>query len=309
MLCFFLLFRCSATSAFFAARSPVVSARTRMHASFHFDSSAVVFPRHSISRRVRTKAQLPSTAAVTHSLSFAVPAMLRMPIMICMSLSPISRPVFPYLILVFFSHQARTHVRGFSSRHTGKTLIFDFFFFTVCISIFPFSSGRRTLHRPCGELTDVHLRLAETAPAALVAAAAVIAATETETVIARGTATATEEIVIVSGMIAIVGIGIIKIAEIGTAIIERRKRRTIVAAGALTASAACRRSPSRKMMFLGLRLQSERVKVLACLPSVWIRTKNRFVACLIAVSLLPLNFGSVLSPKKSNVPLLRCWPL
>jgi hypothetical protein len=96
VLCFFLLFRCSATSAFFAARSPVVvSARTRMHAYFHFDSSAVVFPRHSISRRVRTKAQLPSTVAVTHSLSFAAPAMPRMPIMTCMSLSP----PFPCLCL------------------------------------------------------------------------------------------------------------------------------------------------------------------------------------------------------------------
>lgn len=110
VLSFFLLFRCSATSAFFAARSPVVTARTRMHASFHFDSSAVVFPRHSISRRVQTKAQLPSTVAVTHSLSFAVPAMLRMPIMTCMSLSPLSAPVFPHLIPVFFSYQARTHV-------------------------------------------------------------------------------------------------------------------------------------------------------------------------------------------------------
>jgi hypothetical protein len=85
IICSFLLFRCSATSAFFAARSPVVSARTRMHASFHFDSSAVVFPRHSISRRVRTKAQPPSTVAVTLSLSFAAPATLRMPIMTCIS--------------------------------------------------------------------------------------------------------------------------------------------------------------------------------------------------------------------------------
>lgn len=33
-LCFFLLSRCSATSALFAARSPIVSARTRLHASF-----------------------------------------------------------------------------------------------------------------------------------------------------------------------------------------------------------------------------------------------------------------------------------
>ena len=90
ILCFFLLFRCSATSAVLAARSPVVSARTRMHAYFHFDSSAVVFPRHSISRRVRTKAQIPSTVAVTHSLSFAAPAMLRMPIMTCISLPPLS---------------------------------------------------------------------------------------------------------------------------------------------------------------------------------------------------------------------------
>jgi hypothetical protein len=110
ILCSFLLFRCSATSSFFAAaRSPVVSARTRMHASFHFDSSAVVFPRHSISRRIRTKAQPPSTVAVTHSLSFAAPATLRMPIMTCMSLSPLF-PLFPHLILVLFSSQARTHV-------------------------------------------------------------------------------------------------------------------------------------------------------------------------------------------------------
>lgn len=101
-LCFFLLFRCSATSAVLAARSPVVSARTRMHAYFHFDSSAVVFPRHSISRRVRTKAQLPSTVAVTHSLSFAAPVMLRMPIMTCMSLPP-PYPVFPHSPFLFFS--------------------------------------------------------------------------------------------------------------------------------------------------------------------------------------------------------------
>jgi hypothetical protein len=142
-------------------------------------------------------------------------------------------------------------------------------------------------------LIDVHLRLAEIAPAALVAAAAVTVVTVT--VIARGTAT--ETVIVVSGMIAIVGIRI-KIAEIGTAIIERRRRMTIVAAGAPTASAACRRSPSRKMMFLGLRLQPERVMVLACLPSVRIRTKNCFVACLVAVSVLLLNFGSVVSPQK-----------
>jgi hypothetical protein len=49
------------------------------------------------------------------------------------------------------------------------------------------------------------------------------------------------------------------------------------------------------MMFLGLRLQSERVMVLACLPSVWIRAENCFVACLVAVSVLLLNFGSVTS--------------
>ncbi len=102
VLCFFLLFRCSATSAFFAARSPVVSARTRMHASFHFDSSAVVFPRHSISRRVRTKAQHPSAVVVTHSLSSAAPAMLKMPIMTCMPQFHLFLIFFPHLILAFF---------------------------------------------------------------------------------------------------------------------------------------------------------------------------------------------------------------
>jgi hypothetical protein len=84
--------------------------RTHTHArifSFRFERRRL--PRHSISRRVRTKAQLPSTVAVTHSLSFAAPATLRMPIMICMSLLLLS-PVFPHLILVFFSSQARTHV-------------------------------------------------------------------------------------------------------------------------------------------------------------------------------------------------------
>jgi hypothetical protein len=102
ILCSFLLFRCSATSAVLAARSPVVSARTRMHAYFHFDSSAVVFPRHSISRRVRTKAQLPSTVAVTHSSSSAAPEMLRMPIMICMS--SLSTCLFtPHPRFLFFS--------------------------------------------------------------------------------------------------------------------------------------------------------------------------------------------------------------
>ena len=165
-------------------------------------------------------------------------------------------------------------------------------------------SGLRTLRRPCGELIGVHLRLAESAPAAPVAAAAVtVIATETETEIARGTATEEPETVIVTGMIAIVGIGI-EIAEIGTAIFERRT--TIVAAGVPTASAACRPHPSRTMMFLGLRLQSERVKVLECLPSVWIRAKDCFIACLVAVSALVLNFGSVLSAKKSDVPLSRC---
>jgi hypothetical protein len=98
-------------------------------------------------------------------------------------------------------------------------------------------------------------------------------------------------------MIVIVGgIGIIKIAEIGSAIIEIRRRRTIVVAGAPTASAACRRSPSRKMIFLGLRLQSERVTVLACLPSVWIRTK---IASLL-VSLLSLSC--------SSISVLSCLP-
>ena len=156
-------------------------------------------------------------------------------------------------------------------------------------------------------MIDVHLRHAEIGPAALVAAAAVTV-TETATEIARGTATAATETVTETGMIATVGIGI-EIAEIGTAIIETRRRMTIVAAGAPTASAACRPPPSRKRMFLGLHLQSERVMVLACLPFVRIRTKSCFVACLVAVSVLLRNFGSVVSPKKSDVPLLRCWPL
>jgi hypothetical protein len=141
-------------------------------------------------------------------------------------------------------------------------------------------------------LIDVHLRPAEIAPAALVAAAPVtVIATETETVvIARRTATETET-AIVTGMIATVGIGI-EIAGIGTVIFETRRRTTIVVAGAPTASAACRPPPSKTMMFLGLLLQ-----VLACLPSVRIRTKNYLVACLVAVCVLLLNFGSVVSPK------------
>jgi hypothetical protein len=161
----------------------------------------------------------------------------------------------------------------------------------LLIPIFSSFSGPKILHRPCGELIDVHLRHAEIAPAALVAAAAetVIAANETETVIARGTATATETETEVTGMTATVGIGI-EIAEIGTAIIETGRRTTIVAAGAPTASAACPPSPPRKMIFLGPRLQSERVMVLACLPSVRIRTKNCFVACLVAVFVFAPQF-------------------
>jgi len=56
---------------------------TRMHASFPFDFERRRLPRHSISRRIRTKAQHPSTIAVTHSLSFAAPATLKTPIMTC----------------------------------------------------------------------------------------------------------------------------------------------------------------------------------------------------------------------------------
>jgi hypothetical protein len=107
------------------------------------------------------------------------------------------------------------------------------------------------------------------------ATAATVIVTETVTVIATGTATATK---IVTGISPTVGIGI-EIAEIGTAIIETRRRLTIVSAGAPVARSACRPSPSRKMMFLGPRLQYERVKVLACLPSVWIRTK--LLRCLV----------------------------
>ena len=57
---------------------------TRMHACFHFDFERRRLPRHSISRRVRTKAQRPSTIVVTHSSSFAALVMLRTPITTCM---------------------------------------------------------------------------------------------------------------------------------------------------------------------------------------------------------------------------------
>jgi hypothetical protein len=88
--------------------------------------------------------------------------------------------------------------------------------------------------------------------------------TVTEAVVARRTMTATEtETKIVTGMTASAGI-MIEITEIGTAIIETRRTTTIVAAETPTASEACRLLPSRMMMFLGLRLQSERVTVLAC---------------------------------------------
>jgi hypothetical protein len=80
---------CSSAAAPRVPSSPHVRPSSpHAHACTHlFDSnsSAVVFPRHSTSRRVRTKAQRPSTVAVTHSLSFAAPAMPRMPIMTCMT--------------------------------------------------------------------------------------------------------------------------------------------------------------------------------------------------------------------------------
>jgi hypothetical protein len=58
--------------------------RMRMHASFHFDFERRRLPRHSISRRVRTKAQHAPTVAVTHSSNFAALATLRTPITTCM---------------------------------------------------------------------------------------------------------------------------------------------------------------------------------------------------------------------------------
>lgn len=98
---------------------------TRMHAYFHFDFERRRLPRHSISRRVRTKAQRPSTIVVTHSSSFAALATLRMPITTCMSQPYV--PFFQHLIFnVFFLSQAWTHVRGFASRHTGEFLISGF---------------------------------------------------------------------------------------------------------------------------------------------------------------------------------------
>jgi len=147
-------------------------------------------------------------------------------------------------------------------------------------------------------LIGVHHLLAENAPAALVAALAVteiatvnVNTTEAETGIVRRTRTRTRT---TTGMIAIVRIGL-EIAEIGTNI-ETRRRTTTVAAGAPTASAACRPPRSRKMTFLGPRLQSERVTVLACLLSVWIRAKNGSLLDLL-LSVLLLNFGSVCVPK------------
>jgi len=92
--------------------------RTRMHASFHFDFERRL-PRHSISRRVRTKAQRPSTVPVTHSSNFAALATPRTPIMTCMY-----HPTHAFLSIsnhhFFFPSQARTHVRGFAPRHTGE---------------------------------------------------------------------------------------------------------------------------------------------------------------------------------------------
>jgi hypothetical protein len=111
----------------------------------------------------------------------------------------------------------------------------------------------------------------------------------------------------VTGMIAIVGIG--EIAEKGTVTIEIRRRMTIVAPGVPTASAVCRPPPSRKMISLGLRLQSGRVMVLACLLSVWIRAK---MALLLVLSRsLPCSSHLVLSclTKCLMCALLRCWTL
>jgi hypothetical protein len=150
-------------------------------------------------------------------------------------------------------------------------------------------------------LIGVHLHHAENVPVVLVAAvAATVSASETVTEARRteGRKTATaSETVIVTGMIAIVGIG--EIAEKGTVTIEIRRRTTIVAAGVPTASAVCRPPSSRKMTSLGLRLQSERVKVLACLLSVWIRAK--MASLLVLSRSLPCSSILVLSHKMSDV--------
>jgi hypothetical protein len=140
------------------------------------------------------------------------------------------------------------------------------------------------------------------------ATAMTVIVTETETVIATGTATV---IKIMTGISPTVGIGI-EIVEIGTTIIGTRRRMSIVS-GAPTARAACRPSPSRKMMFLGPRLQYERMKVLACLPSMWIRTKNCFVAwslvsfdmvCNSARGLPPCNYHCSLPHAKKQTRTL-----
>jgi hypothetical protein len=95
------------------------SSHAHTHARiFYFDFERRL-PRHSISRRVRTKAQHPSTVAVMHSSNFAALATLRTPIMTCMYNLTHAFLSIPNHHL-FFPSQARTHVRGFASRHTGE---------------------------------------------------------------------------------------------------------------------------------------------------------------------------------------------
>ncbi len=83
---------------------------------------------------------------------------------------------------------------------------------------------------------------------------------------------------------------------------------TIVAAGVPTASAVV---PPLPMTSLGhLHLQPERVKILACLPSLWIRAK---IALLLVspLSLLPCSIlvRFYVSKTVRRVLLSRCWAL
>jgi hypothetical protein len=276
-----------------------------MHAYFPFDFERRRLPRHSISRRIRTKAQHPSTIAVTHSLSFAVPATLKTPIMTCISFSlpPFFHVNSPLLL------QARTHVRGFAPRHTGEPWL------GVCGSFthpFFFPSGQRTLLHPSGELIGARLRHVETAPAAPVA---VVAGIASETVTARRTKTKIKiktrtrtgtEIVIGIGMT--VGIGI-ETEEIESVTLGIRRGTTTVAAGVPIASVARRPAPSRTMTSLGPHFHPERVKILACLPFVRIRRKSRIVACLVAVCLCLGPQFWFCSPVSQNVQLFGSVPL
>jgi len=109
-----------------------------------------------------------------------------------------------------------------------------------------------------------------------------------------------------------IGIGI-GIAGIETATCGTRIGMTIVAAGVPTASAAFRQLlTTRKMTSLGLHVQAERVKTLACLLSMRIRAKKKtkrkkvcFVAFLVSICFAVEVWFCVWSRKISDVSFGR----